>query len=216
MGRSPTTNTSSVANRKVTESERDINASIAAGAATTRRPRIVSSASTSTLRIVEGRCGDRGCAAVDLDALWPWCVFEPTEHDPVAEQRRRKGRRHVAEYLAVRVDRAALHRSGTFDGEAEQAPFVGQLGGAFQGCLAEELGLVHLHRPFHVEPARRRVHFRVHADDDMTLLQAAAEQRLQAVRFDPERTTLVHQRAPQLDRAVDGMMELERCLAGEA
>ena len=71
-------------------------------------------------------------------------------------------------------------------GEAEQPPVVGERGGALERAHAEEVGLVHLHRPVHAEAARRGVELGVHADDDVALLEPQAEQRLQAVGLDAE------------------------------
>ena len=75
--------------------------------------------------------------------------------------------------------------------------------------------LVHPGRPVHPEAARRRVELRVHPDDDVALLEAQREQRLEAVRADPEVTAQVQQRPPQLDRAVDRVMQLPGRLARE-
>ena len=82
--------------------------------------------------------------------------------------------------------------------------------------LADEERLLHPDRPVHPEPPRRGVHLGVHPDDDVALLEAQPEQRLEAVRPDAEVRAQLHERPPQLDRAIDRVMELERGLAGEA
>ncbi len=93
---------------------------------------------------------------------------------------------------------------------------VVELRGPLERRPADERRLLHPHRPVHADPAWRRVELRVHPDDHVALLEPQPEQRLEAVRPDAEIRAQVHERAPQLERAVDRVMELERGLAGEA
>ena len=92
---------------------------------------------------------------------------------------------------------------------------VVELRGPLERGPADEPRLLHPDRPVHPEPARRRVELGVHPDDDVALLEPQPEQRLEAVRPDPEVRAEVQQRAPQLDGAVDRVVELEGGLAGE-
>ncbi len=66
-------------------------------------------------------------------------------------------------------------------------------------------------------PTRRggRVELSIHADDHVALFQAQPEERLEAVRPDPEVRAQVHQGPPQLDGSIHRVVQLERGLAGE-
>ncbi len=76
-------------------------------------------------------------------------------------------------------------------------------------------GLLHPDRPVHPDPPRRRIELGVHPDDDVALLEAEPEQGLEAVRADSKVAAELGERPPQLDRAIDRVVELEGRLARE-
>src|SRR3954452_148565 len=186
-----------------------------AGSATTRKPWRRSSTGTMALGVVEGRGGDDRATAVDLDLGRERRPAEPAEHERPAHQRREPGGRDIADDLAAGPDRRTFDRRGSRHREADPAAVILELRGPLERAPPDEPRLLHPHGPVHAQPARRRVELGVHPDDDVTLLEAEAEQRLEPVRADAEIAAELEQRAPQLDRAVDRVVELEGGLAGE-
>ena len=158
------------------------------GVATTRTPGSGSSAGTVALRVVErGRRHDR-LAAVDLDPVGerraaccqPSITVLPSSGDaqlpdtwptisPSTEDRRALDRR------------VAVHREAV-----QPARWSGSLAVRSSAARPMNRGLSIRTAQSIPTPARRRVELGVHADDHVALLEPQPEQRLEAVRPDPE------------------------------
>ena len=79
-------------------------------------------------------------------------------------------------------NRHTFRRNRSIESESHELAGVGQFRGSAKRLLTEEEWLVHLDRPIVSDPARRRVHLGIHANDDVTLFEAQPKQGLEPVR----------------------------------
>ena len=134
----------------------------------------------------------------------------------VAKARRLKARGDVSDDLVVDPDRRALDRRRPLHRQAEQAAVVVEVRGAKQGRAADEVGLVELHRPIHVDSARRRSPSRCPSRRSRGPSPVAGRTApADPCGRTPEIAAGSHQRLPQLDRMRAWVVQLEAGFAGE-
>ena len=162
-----------------------------------------------------GVAATTAAAAVDLHLGRERPTPEPAEHDGLSERGRVEAGGHLTHDGPAVADHAALQWRRAGHGEAVEAAVVGERGGALEGPPAEEVRLVHLHRPVHAHTAGRAVELGVLAHDDVALLQAQPEQRLEPVGPHAEVGAGLQQRPPQRHRCAERVVELEAGFTGE-